>query len=504
MSAPTASPGADRTMSTARIIGALAAMILLSEIATFEILMVLPALPHMAAEFQTTDVAWVVSIVTLTGATVMPLVGKASDKWGKKRVIMILAGVFVLGSVVSATAPSLALMLVGRALQGALVGIVSISYGLVRDTFPRRIVPVALGAVVTGIGMSAVASPFIAGWIIDGVGFQGIFWFMAAYVLVLLPLYAVIVPESPVRVQRAVDYLGTALLGPGIAVLLLGLTVGSRWGWTSPATLVALVLGTVMLGSFVAWQRVSPHPLIDLKILLGPRFGPAILAVSCVSYMMNAHALIIPTMLQTPAGIPGITYGSGLSATQLALWTFPVGVVSMIMGPVGGYLAKKIGARQVLIAATVTLLAVMYLGSRLFTVHWQVAAMSSLCGLGIGLLHSSNANLIQDALPPSQGGVGNSIGGMGVLLAGGIATTLTGVVMSNHVLMVTAGSHVIYSDTGLTRGYLFAALAGAVGLIVALVMRHGRSPAQGGMTEIVEPSTMSPEASASMAGHRSP
>lgn len=472
------------SMSRWRIVAVLGLIILLSEIATFEILMVLPALPHMVPEFQTLNIAWVVSIVTLAGATMMPLVGKASDKWGKKRVIIAMAVLFVAGSIVCALATSFPVMLTGRALQGSLMGIVSVSYGLVRDIIPREVVPIALGAVVTGIGMSAVASPFIAGGLIDSTGYQGIFWFMAAYVAVLLPFYALVVPESPVRLDRPVDYLGTALLGPGIGVLLLGVTKGTQWGWTSAATLTALIGGVVMLVAFVAWQRVAPNPLIDLNVLLGPKFGPTVLAVSCISYMMNAHALIIPTMLQTPAGLPGISYGSGLSATQLAIWTFPVGLVSMIMGPVGGILAKRIGARYVLMSAAILYLVVMFLGSRLFTIQWQVAIMSTIAGLAVGFVHSSNANLVQDALPASQGGVGNTIGGMGALLAGGIATTLTGTVMSNHVLAVNPQTHaVLYADEAITRSYLYAALVGVVGLVVVLIMKHGRQPAQGGLQQ---------------------
>ncbi|MGO4204094.1 MFS transporter [Rhodococcus sp. TAF43] len=185
-------------------------IIFFSEIATFEILMVYPAMPHMAPTFQTLDIAWVVSIVTLTGATLMPLIGKASDKIGKKRVILGLAGVFVLGSVVCATADSFAVLLAGRALQGVLVGIVALSYSLVRDIMPRDFVPVALGMVATGIGMSAVAGPFIAGWLIDGFGFHGIFWFMA--------IHAVLYADT--ALSRGFLYAGAVGL-VGIAVALV-------------------------------------------------------------------------------------------------------------------------------------------------------------------------------------------------------------------------------------------------------------------------------------------
>lgn len=125
--------------------------------------------------------------MTLAGAMVMTLVGEAPDKWGKNRVIIALALVFVMGSIICAAGTSFAVLLVGRAPQGTLMGIVPISYGLVRDIIPREGAPLALGAVVTGVGMSSVASPFATGWLIDSTGYRGIFWFMAAYVAALLP-----------------------------------------------------------------------------------------------------------------------------------------------------------------------------------------------------------------------------------------------------------------------------------------------------------------------------
>lgn len=469
-------------MSRPRVIAVMCLVVLLTEVMTFEIIMVLPALPHLARQFHTLDVAWTVTILSLVGATVQPLVGKAADRWGKKHVILALAVVFAVGSVICAVAPTFGLLIVGRALQGSMVGIVAQSYSLVRDVIPRTAVPVALGTVATGIGMAAVVGPFAAGWLIDHLGPQSIFWAMAGYVVVLLPLYVVVVPESPVRVDRPVDYLGTVLLGPGIALVLFGVSKGGAWGWTAPVTLALLLAGLAMVVGFVCWERVTINPLIDLKILFGRRFGLTVLAVCCLYYPMNAMAIISPTLLETPAHIPGISYGAGLSATQYALWTFPLGVTAMLIGPVGGQLARKVGARLGLILSGVLFIVVMICGTMLFTLQWQMVIMTTIGGLAIGFLHSSNANLMQDALPQEQGGVGNAIGGMMTMLAGGIATSVTGTIMAAHTLPAPGGGHAgVVSDSGLVLGYVVAGVVSAVGVVVALVMRHGRTPAEGGM-----------------------
>lgn len=466
-----------------RIFAVMATIILLSEIASFEFMLVIPDLPHLAQHFRTLNIAWVFAIVSLVGATIQPLVGKASDKWGKKNTIVALAVIFVLGSIIAALAGSFSMLLVGRALQGSLVGAVTVSYSLVRDIIPRETVPIALGAVVTGIGMAAIAGPFMAGWLIDSYGSQSVFWFMAIYVIVLLPIYIAVVPESHVRVDRPVDYLGIILLGPGIGVLLLALTKGADWGWGASSTLGLFALGAIMLVGFVVWQRITPNPIIDLNILFGRKFGPTVIAVACVSYMMNADAIIRPTMLEMPH-MPGISYGAGLSAIDFAIWTFPMGVVGMFVGPFGGYLSKKIGARYVLIASAVLFIGVMFAMSTLPTAQWKIMTASFFAGWAIGFLHSSNSNLVQDALPEKQGGIGNSIAGMFALFASGIASAVTGVVMAQHVLMVVPTTHtVLYKDSALSQGYYVAIAVGVVGLVIALIMRHGSKPAQGGLEE---------------------
>jgi len=456
-------------------------IILLTEVATFEILMVFPALPKMAAHFQTLNVAWVASIVTLTGAVVLPLAGKAGDRFGKKRVLTVLAAVFLAGSVLCAVTDSFALMLLGRALQGPLVGIVSLSYSLVRDILPRSQVPVALGTVVTGVGMGAVAGPFVAGWLVDSFGYQGVFWFLIVYIAVVLPVFLVTVPESPVRVRARMDYVGALLLGVSLTALMVGLGGGAKQGWTSPTTLGLVGLGLVVLAVFVLVETRSKEPLIDLRLLVGRKFGATVVAVGLISYMMNAHAVSSPTIFQTPP-FPGNGYGVGLSAVELAVWTFPLGAVAMVAGPLGGHLSRRIGARNVLLASGLLFLVVQFLGARLFTVQWQVAITSVIGGFAVGFLHSSNANLLQDALPKRESGVGNGIAGVIALVAAAAGTAVTGSVMAQHVRTVLPGSHtVIYADSAFTSSYLVSGIVGVVGVLVVLMMRHGRQPAQGGL-----------------------
>lgn len=474
---------ADGSVSTLRLFIVCAPIVLLSEMATFEVLMVFPAMPEMAGYFDTSRIAWVASVVTLTGAVTLPLVGKAADRYGKKTVTVAISSVFVAGSLLSAVSGSFALMLAGRVLQGPLVGIVSISYSLVRDIVPRDRVPVVLGAVVTGIGMGGLVGPFMAGWLIDGFGFRSIFWFLAGYVVVLTLLYLLVVPESPVRVRTPMDYVGALMLGPALGLILLAVGEGNTWGWMSARTLGVFAAGLAVLAAFALWERRVAAPLIDLRVLAGGPFAPTVLAVGLIAYMMNAHAVMNPTIYQTPP-VPGNHYGVGLSAWELAVWTLPMGAVGMLAGPLGGHLARKTGARLILLMGGGMWLLVMFLGAQLFTAQWQVGLTSMFAGFGIGFLHSANANLLQDALPPHLSGVGTSLAGVVSLVCNSASVAVSGSIMAGHIREVRPGSHeVVHADSAFTTAYFCAGVIGLAGMLVAVLMRHGRAPARGGLQQ---------------------
>lgn len=468
---------------TRRIIVVCALIIMLSEIATFEILMVYPAMPAIATHFGTANVAAVVSSVSLAGAVVLPVAGKVADRYGKKRAILVLGTLFILGGIICATTDVYELLILGRILQGGLVGVVSISYALVRDVIPRRYVPIALGSLATGIGMGAVVGPFAAGWLIDGFGFRSVFWFMIIYVGVLLPLNAWLVPESSVRTRSSLDLPGAVLFGVSLTVIIYVIGEGSGWGWTSGTTLGLLGLGVALLVAFAIRELRVSEPLVDIRVLTGAPFVCTVLAFGLISYMMTAHSYMNPILLRAEQ-VPGNSYGSGLSALDLAVWTAPMGLMGMIVGPLGGYLAKRFGARRILMTSGILYVGVMLTASTLLTVQWQVGLLSGAAGCAVGFLHSSNSNLVQDALPERQGGAGNSVAGMIGMLVSGLSVTITGEIMAAHVRETPSGSPTgVFGDAAYSQAYLVAAVVGVVGLLIALRMKHGREPAKGGLVE---------------------
>lgn len=144
----------------------IALLVLLVEITGLTYTMVTPALSDIAAAYRSPDISWIVTAVTLVGAIAFAVCGKLGDIYGKKAIALVCAAVFAVGTVLCATAPVLPLLIAGRALQGFGLAVLSLAYGLVRDVLPKRLIPIALGFIGTGMGASAIIGPVLSGLLV--------------------------------------------------------------------------------------------------------------------------------------------------------------------------------------------------------------------------------------------------------------------------------------------------------------------------------------------------
>jgi MFS family permease len=201
---------------------------LLGEYFSLGYTLIYPALPQIAAQYHTTNLAWAVAIVSLATVPIFPLAGKFSDRYGARNTAIGLAAIFAIGSLISATAPSYGLFLVGRVLEGIGAALSAILYAYVRNVLPRRWVPIGLGITVTGFGVADIGGPFLANWLIDSWGVHGIFWFLFIYTAVLTAAFAIVSPDTTVRAHRSLVVLSEVVLGGGLGSSCLPSTSAAR------------------------------------------------------------------------------------------------------------------------------------------------------------------------------------------------------------------------------------------------------------------------------------
>ncbi|MEV6661369.1 MFS transporter [Nocardia fluminea] len=511
--------------SRARIFSVLAVIVLFTEVAPMQYTIVAAALQKIAPTFPGVgaNINWAIIIFGLIGAAASPLLGKMSDVWGKKRMFLVCGVLFTIGCVLSAVTDSWTVFLIGRALQATAIATAVIAYGLIRDLLPRAYVPLGLGITATGLGFSAITGPLLGGYLVDNYSWRAIFWVLAGFTVLMMPLVWLVVPESRLRVQERIDVLGAVLLSAGAGLTLVYLDKGQDWGWREPTTLAWLIGGIALLAVFVVVELKISRPIMDMQLLFHPRVALVLGGALFASFLIGVQSYALGYMTQSPdsatvtAGIeqatlgriqqttgqpmptdavqvtldPGYSYGNSFTLLDFALRVaLPQGVLAMICGVLAGLIARRIGARIPLVVALLVFVAAGVAYAVLPHTPTVFVWVSAVFGIGFGFYYASMPILMVEAVPQEQQGI--SLGMLGIMQSMGVAVGLAIVTACLTASPITAHISVagqpmpdtvvpqLFADRGYELGFWFASGAALIALIIAVIMRHGRTPATGG------------------------
>ena len=302
------------------------------------------------------------------------------------------------------------MLIAARALQGAAGAIFPLAFGIVRDEFPPERVGVALGFLSATFGVGAGLGLVLSGVILEGLSWHWLFWIGAVPIVVALVLVWRFVPESPVRTPSKFDGWGDLSLSVGLGAVLLALSEGESWGWLSAATLGCFAAGLAILVLWCWIETRVADPMMDMRIMRQRTvLWTNVLAV-VVGFSMYGTYLLIPTLVQLGQGLPPelaaqVPFGFSGSVVMAGLYLLPATITMLLVGPVGGMLEPRVGARSL---TFVGLLAIGVAAFILATAHaqpWQLILAVAVLGVGVGLVYAMLAKLIVDAVAPSVTGV---------------------------------------------------------------------------------------------------
>jgi len=333
------------------------------------------AIPTLGGDLHTSisTIQWVLTGYMLAFASVIPLTGWATERFGAKRVWLVSLLLFMLGSALSGAAWSIGSLIGFRALQGLGAGML-LPVGqtiLAQAAGPQR-----MGRVMSVIGvpmlLAPVFGPVLGGAILGEVSWRWIF-FINLPIGVLAVLAAQrLLPEAKPQLGQRLDLRGLALLSPGIAVFLYGMSqAGNQGGFGSTRTIVAASTGLVLVALFVWHASVrGKNALIDLSLFARRGFATAAAANLLLCIALFGSLILLPLYYQVVRRE---------SALHTGLLLAPQGIGAALAMPVAGWLSDKIGPRLVVSVGTVTAM----LGTLAFT---QVAADTSYAYLAAALL----------------------------------------------------------------------------------------------------------------------
>ncbi|HEY1540272.1 MAG TPA: MFS transporter [Solirubrobacteraceae bacterium] len=427
--------------------------------------LVAPALPEIQRDLHTstTAIAWILTAYLLSASVFTPIVGRLGDMFGKERTLIYSLGLLAAGSLLAALATNITVLIAARVIQGCSGAIFPLSFGIIRDEFPRERIASGIALISAILGIGGGLGIVLAGPIVSALSYHWLFWIPFFLTVIATVMTVLFVPESPIKVPGRVNWLGAFLLSGWLVCLLIGISEGSAWGWGDPR-IVGLFAATIVL--LVAWirnEQRAKEPLVDMTMMRIRGVWTVNAAAFLVGAGMYLSFILIPEFTETQRSAG---YGFGASVTQAGLFLLPATVMMLIASPLAGRMTNRVGARVPLIAGSLaTCVAFAFLAAA-HDQRWEVYVATALLGVGIGLAFASLANLIVQAVPPDQTGVATGMNTVMRTLGGSVGSQIGASVIAGTVV----GAATVPTEHGFTVAFIVAAAACGLAALASLAV----------------------------------
>jgi MFS family permease len=389
---------------------------------------------------------------------------------GKERVFVATLVALAVGSLLAAIAPSIAIMIVARVIQGIGGGMVPVAFGIIRDEFPAEKVAGAVGALASLTAVGAGLGIVLAGPIVNALDYHWLFWLPMILTVVAAVSAVLFVPESPVRTPGRISWLPAVLLSGWLVALLVALSEAPAWGWGSGRVLGLLVAAAALGVGWVLADLRAATPLIDMKMMRLRAVWTNNLVALLIGVGMYATFAFLPEFVQTPSAAG---YGFGASITRSGLMLLPSAITMFAVGVFAGRLARKLGGKALVIAGCSIGAGAMAILAFAHSQQWEIYASSALMGVGFGLAFSAMAALVVMAVPASQTGVASGMNANIRTIGGSIGAAVMASIVTSQLAAsgLPKGSGYTTGFAVMTGGLVLAALAG---LLIPSVRRLRR------------------------------
>jgi EmrB/QacA subfamily drug resistance transporter len=385
------------------------------------------ALPTIAGQLGgLTELSWVVTAYVLAAAASTPLWGKASDLYGRKRLIAAAIAVFVAFSALSGTAQSIGELIAFRALQGVGAGgVMTLASASVADLVPPRERGRYQGYIQITFLLASLVGPLLGGLFVDQLSWRWAFYVNVPIGAVALTVLLAYLPAGTHRRASRIDYAGAALLaGLVVAILLIVSWGGSQYAWGSPEMLALIAGAVALLIAFIGRERSAAEPVLPLR-LFGDRVFTVVAAAAFVATLSLFAAIVfLPVFLQLV---------TGASATRSGLLTLPLLGASALSTIVAGQIMARTGRYKIF---PVVGLAAMSAGLFLFSTlgatgsRLTAALFMVVFGAGFGMVTQILMVAIQNAVSPREIGTATAAANLFRALGGSVGVAIYGAVFA--------------------------------------------------------------------------
>jgi EmrB/QacA subfamily drug resistance transporter len=468
---------------------ALPALLLAAFAINLDTTLVNVALPTLARELHASNsqLQWIVDAYNLVFAAFLLAAGSLSDRLGRKGMLLAGLAVFGLASAVGGLATSSSQLIVARCAMGLGAAMAfPATLSLISNIFTERTERArAIGLWGATAGVAIALGPIVGGWLLGRFSWASIFFAMAPVAALGAWLVARYVPTSREVDAQRLDGAGFGLSTAAISLLVFTIIEAPDHGWSSGRSIAGFLLAALLLVGFVAWERRSSAPMLDVSLFRNTRFSAACAAVTVSFFTLLGFIFVITQYFQLIKHYDPLSAGVHLLPVALS-----VGVSSVI----GTKLAVRIGTK-VIVTVGLLLVTAFYLwvaSVSTTTGYATIAVQMVVYGVGMGLTSAPATEAIMGVVPAARAGVGSAVNDATRLLGGTLGVAVIGSVYASvygsrltaalprglshgiaSVVHSSAGAAFTVTDQLATGGH--AALAARVHDAAAQALVHGLS-----------------------------
>lgn len=457
-----------RTNVNMVVVGLLAAMF----IGAMDVTVVATATPHMIADLQGKGLfSWVFAIYTLTACVATPIFGKLADLFGRKVVLAVGIGLFVLGSILCGASQSMVELIGFRALQGLGAGALTpVCYTIIGDLFSGEKRGKMMGIFTSVWSVAGLLGPVVGGYFVDQVSWRWIFYLNVPIGAAALLLVVVFLHQPVERRAKKIDYLGVLTFTISISALLYSLQSGGvNHPWGSPLIVGLFAVAVVFFLLFLWIEKRAEEPMMPLSI-----FRIRVLNVTNVSGFL-AYSITTGLTIYSPIWIQSVL---GHSATSSGLIVMPMSLAWPLAANIAGRLMYRMGVKAsivfgsgLMVAGSIWLAALQMNSPYVYWIGILVVI-----GLGMGLVATPSTVVVQSVVGWEKRGVVNASSMLLRSMGQTIGIAVFGTLYNQHVTTLgsktelAAGMHAVF--------LLMCAIAIANLLAVQLLPKHREVMAQ--------------------------
>jgi MFS family permease len=480
--------------------------------------MLLPAIRDIIGDFHISysTSSWILTAYLISGAVATPIAGKLSDIYGRKKMVLIIFIIYIVGICAGGLSNNITFLVIARVIQGIGISMFPIAFGIIRDQLPREKLAVGVGIFSSMFAAGSVVGLAVGGSIINNFGWHATFLSIVPVAIILwlvinrfirdnkaeseTPIslgqppstkYSRKQPKAAVKSASSIDLKGAIALAVTIASFLLALTyIGNSNNLNSSSTQITVVsVGLLSMGSltlFVIIEKRAASPLIELSLMAHKVLLPANIVILIFGITMFMVYQTVPILVRSPHPL-----GFGGDAIATAMVQLPFMIVILVFAPSSGFIVSKIGNLKPTVAGTI----IMTIGFfSLFIFHSTeitVAINLAIVAAGISLIQVGAFNITMEYTPLKYSGVSLGMSVVLFLIGSSIGPAIAGIYMQTHQELakgVTTGS--FPSAISYSLIFLTAALISVLSITLVIILRRRITQSQSTLKLEMEASNM--------------